>query len=346
MLDVVSVIVPVYNVEKYISKCIESIKNQTYKNIEIIFVDDGSNDNSRKIISGYMNLDKRIKYLYQHNRGPSVARNKGIDEAKGDFIIFVDSDDWINTNMIEDMLAEMKKENADIAICDYILETEKKSIYSDTLSKLKEINSNSIKDLLVCSDTLNSQCNRLYKKKIIFDNKIRFDEGLTVGEDQIFNMEYITHTKNIAYIQKGFYHYRMVSNSTCRKVHKNQIEMLEKQQEIRNRIISKWGMYDKFYRVKSAKWFLQNISAYCYLASITLNKKECRELISKFVNNKTTKESLSLVNKQKIEYQSNIHKIFIPLIKLGSSDLIFIVSKIFYLLNYLKDKLIRGSNNE
>ena len=113
----ISVIVPVYNVEKYLRKCLESIINQTYKNLQIILVNDGSTDSSLSICKEYENIDNRIIVIDKENEGPAIARNVGLDSADGDFIAFVDSDDWILENMYEVLLEKQAIHNADMTVC-------------------------------------------------------------------------------------------------------------------------------------------------------------------------------------------------------------------------------------
>lgn len=120
MSNLVSVIIPVYNVEQYVGRCIESVVNQTYKDIEIILVDDGSTDRSGKICDDYRDKDKRIKVIHKANGGLSDARNAGVKSFKGDYVTFIDSDDYISTQFIEDMLGVMKKEQAELIQCDLI----------------------------------------------------------------------------------------------------------------------------------------------------------------------------------------------------------------------------------
>lgn len=115
----ISVIVPVYNVEKYLDKCVDSIVNQTYKNLEIILVDDGSPDNCPKMCDNWAKKDKRIKVIHKENGGVSSARNVGIDNAKGEYIGFVDSDDWTEKKYIQKLYEVLIQENADIALCGY-----------------------------------------------------------------------------------------------------------------------------------------------------------------------------------------------------------------------------------
>ena len=119
MESLISVIVPVYNVENYLDKCIESIVNQTYKNLEIILVDDGSLDSSSKICDEWAVKDNRIKVIHKTNGGVSSARNEGLKNANGDFIAFVDSDDWLELNMYEKLISKQKETNTDIVFSGY-----------------------------------------------------------------------------------------------------------------------------------------------------------------------------------------------------------------------------------
>ena len=115
--SLISIIVPVYNVEQYLSRCVDSLVNQTYHNIEIILVDDGSPDRSGEICDEYAKKDKRVKVIHQSNGGLSDARNTALDIAKGDYLMFVDSDDWIEPTMYEEMLSFMEKEQLDLVEC-------------------------------------------------------------------------------------------------------------------------------------------------------------------------------------------------------------------------------------
>ena len=117
----VSVIVPVYNVEKYLEQCVDSVLNQTYRNLEIILVDDGSQDSSREICDTYINVDSRVKVIHQENGGSSSARNAGLVCASGAYVFFLDSDDWLAYNAIEIMLLKALTNNAQMVICDIAL---------------------------------------------------------------------------------------------------------------------------------------------------------------------------------------------------------------------------------
>lgn len=135
-VDLITIVVPIYNIEKYVEKCIESIIGQTYKNIEIILVDDGSKDNSGKICDEFATKDHRIKVIHKENGGLSDARNKGLEVARGKYIVFVDGDDYIEQDMIEDLYSNLKENNLKIAVCGaYRVIGNKKNFFKKTYNK-------------------------------------------------------------------------------------------------------------------------------------------------------------------------------------------------------------------
>ena len=173
----VTIIVPVYNVEKFIGKCIKSVLNQTYKNFELIIVNDGSPDNSLEICNYYNSLDDRIKIFTKENGGLSSARNYGIEKASGDYICFIDSDDYIEKDFIKNLLETALKSDSDIVICNYNRVFENKSNNAEIVTdyKISEIDRNKlIRDLLIIKED-NYACNKLYKSSLFKTN--RFPEG-------------------------------------------------------------------------------------------------------------------------------------------------------------------------
>lgn len=195
----VSVIVPVYNVEEYLEKCLESLVNQTLKDIEIIVVNDGSPDNSQKIIDRYQKKYKNIKAYLKENGGLSDARNYGIKNANGEYLSFVDSDDYIDTTMLEKMYKLAKKENLDLVVCN--------TINIDDTGNSIEINSNynysddTIKNYLLSPPMA---CIRIYKKEL-FKN-IKFKKGIYY-EDLELTPKLVKYTKKIGFIDEGLYYY-------------------------------------------------------------------------------------------------------------------------------------------
>ena len=201
----VSVIVPVYNVEEYLEKCINSLINQTLQDIEVIFVDDGSTDESKKIIEKYIqNNPKKLKYLYKENGGLSSARNFGIPYAKGDYIAFLDSDDYIEPNMYEDMYNVAIKENSDMVECDFIWEYPNKQKYD--CGEIYNGKKEAIEKARVVA------WNKLIKREIIENTKIEFPFGLRY-EDVEFFYKLVPSLNKISFVKKYFIHYIQRGNS-------------------------------------------------------------------------------------------------------------------------------------
>ena len=217
----ISIIVPIYNVEKYLKKCLDSIINQTYKNLEIILVDDGSTDCSGKIADEYGKKDKRIKVIHKKNGGVSSARNVGIDNASGKYIAFVDSDDWIDLRMYEILHNIIKKDNYNIAICNIAIENEEgKEINKFNSSKTVLDNKTFLKSIYYDRSIQGYSCNKLYERKLLDSGNVRFDEKAIVLEDDLFNVEIACFNKkmDIIYNDMRLYHYvehaSSVSNSS------------------------------------------------------------------------------------------------------------------------------------
>lgn len=211
MKPLVSVIIPVYQVEKYLDKCIYSVINQTYKNIEIILIDDGSKDNSSKICDKWLLLDQRIKVLHCNNGGGGKSRNRGLNKASGEFIVFVDSDDYIHENMIECLYSYFSNE-VDIVECDYIetFDNNAKFEYEVTCrSKLYTSKEALIQNI---NDCLFKQVvwNKMYRKDII--NNIRFPEGKII-DDEFWTYRVIGNANKLIHIDQKLYAYRQRKES-------------------------------------------------------------------------------------------------------------------------------------
>lgn len=210
----ISVIVPVYNCEMYLNQCVESIINQTYSNLEIVLVDDGSTDDSGKICDEYSEKDHRVVVLHTVNGGAASARNKGLNVAKGEYITFVDSDDWIESDMYHSMLELLKNNSADVAKVGFIKEYENNS----SIVLGNEYDGIYLKDEAVKKFLYheNEFCggvwDKLYKRKL-FDN-VRFPEKL-ITEDYYVNALIYANLNRIAVSSKAYYHYRMQENSVC-----------------------------------------------------------------------------------------------------------------------------------
>lgn len=224
----ISIIVPIYNSEKYLNKCIDSLINQTEKNIEIILVNDGSTDNSEKIIKEYK--DKRIKYYKNKNQGIGKTRNFGIEQATGSYIMFVDSDDYIEKNACEKMYNKAVNENLDVVLCDFYKEYDNgniEEIHTNSFnnSSLKE-NPNIITDYL-CPWA------KIYDRKMIIDNNIKFVENLKY-EDAPFVIKALCTAKKIGKIDECLNYYLIHDNSETTVRDKKCFDILQIIDIIRN----------------------------------------------------------------------------------------------------------------
>lgn len=216
-MDLISVIVPVYNVEGYIDKCIKSLINQTYHNIEIILVDDGSTDNSPGICDSWASNDSRIKVIHIPNGGVSHARNVGLDAAIGDYVGFVDSDDWVEPDMYEKMLKVIHEDDSDICGGGYVKDFENtqeiilkigEPCYFSNIETMKWMFSEHRPKLLFWE-----VCDKIFKKKLV--TNIRFKENITMCEDMLFTWNVLKNAKKISYRPLHKYHYMMRGDSAC-----------------------------------------------------------------------------------------------------------------------------------
>lgn len=213
MKTLISAIIPVYNSEKFLEECIESLRNQTLKEIELIFINDGSIDRSLEILNKYERIDNRIKVINQENSGPSVARNRGIEVATGEYISFIDSDDWIDKEMYKMMYKVASDNNSDSVICDMKMIDSENELYIKGLRyssyqyDRKEIEDRIFKELLSNSQ-FNSMANKIYRASIIKENNICLDKNIYYAEDWLFNIEFFKLAQNTSYMNKCFYYYR------------------------------------------------------------------------------------------------------------------------------------------
>lgn len=209
-MELISVIVPVYNVESYVAECIESIQNQTYMNLEIILVNDGSTDASGDICDKYAAYDERIQVIHKENAGVSAARNTGIEAANGDYIGFVDSDDYIAPTMYEDMLKLMAEHDLDIIECTAFRNNGDTNIEGCNDGSLEIFNRDEALKMAMY-DCFVAVWSQLYKRRVISD--VRFPVGRKF-EDSAVSYLFIANTKRVGHINRCLYYYRLNPNST------------------------------------------------------------------------------------------------------------------------------------
>ena len=214
---VVSIIVPVYKVEKYIRQCVDSLLAQTYRNIEVILVDDGSPDHCGKICDEYAAKDCRVKVIHQQNGGVSVARQTGIDHATGKYSIHADPDDWVELNMIEELVAKAVADNADMVICDFYRESKSEKTY-DCQNPGDDLSASAVLRKILSQQLHGSCCNKLVNRSRI--EGIGFTpEDLCILEDELYNIRILARKIKVSYLPKAFYHYRVENeHSLCNTI--------------------------------------------------------------------------------------------------------------------------------
>lgn len=320
---IISIIIPVYNAEKYLKRCINSIILQTYKDLEIILINDGSEDNSSKICDEYACIDNRIKVIHKENGGPSLAREAGVKIATGEYIAFVDADDYIDFDMFEILVNEAEK-GLDIVQCGF----RKVSPNGEVLEtiELKPIN---ISSTFECSlyyasqiNTTNFLWNKLYKAELFKD--IIFPK-LYAGEDSCILTQIYASAKRIANIKGSFYNYVMTPNSLCRQAFsEKKLDNIEAGKFMYNFYFKRYPELCGFSALHICSYAAR---LYCEVIGVDINNKEERldQLISdfnKFYNFTKNRFTRSMSSKKRIY--------FVELFK-NSPRLCSLIYKLIYL---------------
>ena len=237
----ISIIVPIYNVETYLPQCLDSLINQTYDNLEIICVNDGSPDNSGEILKQYHARDNRVQVIEQENQGASAARNRGLTVAHGDFIMFVDGDDWIDLNTCRIAVETARRYGADVVFWSYVREYENSS--RDKLLPLDDetvLHGNAAKDMLhrrqlglvgeelahpEFADSLVTVWGKLYSRKLLQKSQAEFVDIRRIGtsEDAMFNLQALKEVDTAIYIRQCFYHYRKNNSASVTTIYKDEL---------------------------------------------------------------------------------------------------------------------------
>lgn len=267
----VSIIIPVYNAEKHLKKCVQSVLGQTEKDIEVILIDDGSKDESLYICQLYEKQDKRVRVIHQENAGVSAARNKGITFAKGEYIGFVDSDDWIDIEMYESMLREAYRTDADVVMCDARTVYEDGKIQADTITQLSgnQILKKSDFTPALLLEMAGSACRCIYKNnryndKLQKQNTLLFPLGVKFSEDRIFNLYAFGQANKVAYMKEAFYNRYMNKKSAVHRFHEDYFEAYKKAADsIEQAIHYAWQNDDELQRAYLGQFISGAIGAIC-----------------------------------------------------------------------------------
>lgn len=219
----ISIIVPVYKVEQYLHKCLDSILAQTFTDWECILIDDGSPDNSGAICDEYAQQDSRFRVIHQENKGSAGARNVGLDVAKGEWIAFVDSDDWVEPDYLECLYNEAERTGADVVLCNLLHQYKQKTVVvknvvseksSENLCNLLE---GKIHGYLVC---------KFIRFSLLKKQEIKFVEGLNMWEDMLFSTKIFVIAKKFSYVDKALYHYRNTPGSLVNTISETAIQQI------------------------------------------------------------------------------------------------------------------------
>ncbi len=291
MKDKISVIVPVYNVEEYLDECLVSIVNQTYKNLEILVIDDGSTDNSGKMCDDWAKKDKRIKVFHKENGGLSSARNVGLKHATGKWIGFIDSDDYIDVTMYEKMLLNSK--DAEMVSC---------GVYAFSKSEghkveypYKKINSNSdvIKTIFKISDPM--VWHRIYLKSYI--NDLLFIEEVKIAEDYPFIYSYLDKIKNVAHVNESLYYYRQRENSLIHVMDPKKFITSIESLSIANSYLEKYNVFER-YNLQSD--CICNFYIYKHKLGKNYDYSKYEKIINSYIQKGILKRKIGLKNKFKL----------------------------------------------
>lgn len=223
----VSLIIPVFNVEEYLEECLESIINQSFSDYEVILVDDGSTDRSRLIISNYEKNFNKVTVLYQKNKGVSEARNLAFKHAAGEYVLYIDSDDFLKINMLELMVNKAKNTKADIVMCNYNLyygdNNENNRVFSYNLLEDNIYSSKEVIDMMLNFKLQGQLWNKLFKRSLLIEDNFEFESGRYI-QDIFPVFKVINRSEKIAFINEDLYYYRQRDTST---IHKKNIKLVE-----------------------------------------------------------------------------------------------------------------------
>lgn len=330
---------PTYNSEKTIENSIKSVIDQTYQNIELIIVNDGSTDNTEKIINKMISTDERIIYIYKKNGGVSSARNVGLDYATGNYISFIDSDDYYQKEMLQILMEYIKEYNSDLVSCSYEKINDERNVPEKTFlsggyydkRKLEE----DIYPFIIADSSLDytiplNIVTKLYRKNIIVKYNIRFNEKLKFGEDLLFSKEYLLHANSFYYLPNYFF-YKYCNNdySVTNSIDKKREETIFYSLNSQNDIINKFPEYNLtkqlyYYRIRLALSTTANIIKY-----MKGSRNEILKEVNLVIDNEQIIEACEKVDPSNFSISK---RIIYELIKRQNKNFIYILVVMFKFL--------------
>lgn len=320
--DLISIIIPVYNVESYLERCINSILNQTYKKFEAIFINDGSTDNSLDILKKYQEKDKRIIIINKDNAGTGAARNDGLNKARGEFISFLDSDDWYDEEYLEELYKNLKDSNSDIAMCNLkVVYDNKEKNHNTNVYSFKKVDLEKEPEKILGILAMPVLWNKLYKRELILKYSIKFP-NYSFSEDVEFLYKLFLHVKVVSKVEKNLYNYYQRLDSATKKIKLDTIE------QVRKVLINIESYINKNFPKKKSIFNLYKIQ-FLYSVSITFLSRIDGDLQLKRKINLQNKELLKDIKIIEISRNKKI-LIYYLVIKLNK------ILLFFWLINKLK----------
>ncbi len=323
----ISVIVPIYKTEKTLERCINSILAQSLKDFELVLINDGSPDNSEQICKKFAAEDKRIRYILKENGGLSSVRNLGIEEAKGDYIAFVDSDDYIEPDMLEYMHSIALRDNCEIVMCGYKIENGKTVVdnfCNDMILDCKNINENMVE--LKSKNLIDCAWNKLYNRDFLIKTGVKMPVGETY-EDTAFNLELLKHKPRISVTSKCFYHYVQNMGSITKKYDPKKLETMKKRARMLLEVTEGIEPYCGFFYVKSV--FSSIIDMF-----LSCGRAEIMNIIACEINDSEFKKAAEVA-----EFGGALNSQIIKAARSGSAKSVYRFCKLSYLLKYKMNKL-------
>lgn len=283
MSKVVSIVVPIYNVEKYLYRCVDSILNQSYQNLEVILVDDGSPDNCGKICDEYAVKDSRVKVIHKYNGGLSDARNYGLNYASGQYIIFIDSDDYIEKQLVERALGEIEKQDADVVIWGYFadfVDDNESLIDSQKRVPKKQVYDSKDSSFKVYSDLvgfIGYAWNKMYRTDYLKTNNFKFEKGLSLVEDIVFNSPALSNCKKVVFLNEAYVHYMQRPRDTLgTKYYSDFFELKKRALSAIDRLFEAWKVPVPIGNKIIANIGFSNINTALKMISQSSNKRELK----------------------------------------------------------------------
>lgn len=205
----VTILSPCYNVASFLPQYFESVLNQTYRDLQVVLIDDGSKDDTWKVMQAYASMDSRVEIYHQENQGVASTRNNLLDKVEGEYVLFIDSDDWIELDMVESLVSLANEYHSDFVMCDRVINHTKPRITPQCIHKLSQ--EEAIHDFLRHEYFVGSLCNKLLGSSLL--HNVRFHCGISYGEDALFCWGVLQNTENVVVTDRQLYHYRMNENS-------------------------------------------------------------------------------------------------------------------------------------